>query len=296
MPIFAVTSADRRLLPEALAAIGRGDPAVLTRSDPITEELLYSGTSLDHLSQTFRRIFDEMQIPSWTGKPRVRCIETIRRTAESEGKHIRQTGGSGNYAHVVLRLDPATFGSGIVFASTVDPAVIPAEYLAPIEQGIREAACGGILAAHELTDFRATLYDGSYHEADSNPMAFSIAAALAFKEAARKANPVVLEPMMATVFTVSERELGAQIAAISDIRGRIEEMSSAGGVAIIRATVPLRAMLRCDGPAARSMQFSAYEPMPWPPEADVAGAPARLPHSPAPKSGSAAADPEIDWT
>jgi elongation factor G len=297
MPIFAVTAADRRLLPEALAAIGRGDPAVLNRRDPATDELLYSGTSVDHLNQTFRRIFDEMQIPSWTGQPRVRFTEAITRTSEGEGKYIRQTGGSGNYGHVKLQLDPASPGSGIIFASTVDAAVIPAEYLAPIEEGFREAAQGGILAGHEMTDLRVTLFDGSFHEADSNPMAFRIAALLAFQDAARRANPVMLEPIMNAVFTVPEATLGATLAEISARRGRIANTSSVRGVAILQALVPMSEMLRGMDPAPKVMQFEGFEPVqPGRDDADPAGSAVRDPWGPKPLTGSAAADPDADWT
>jgi elongation factor G len=296
MPIFAVTSDDRRRLLESLEAIGREDSAVLTRRDLTTGELLYSGTSVEHLTQAFRKIFDEMGIASWTGKPRVRCLETIRRAAEAEGKYIRQTGGSGNYGHVKLRLEPAERGTGLAFVSEIRGGVVPEIFVAPVEEGIRETARGGILAGHEMTDLRVTLFDGSYHEADSNPVAFGIAASLAFKEAARQAKPVVLEPMMMTVFTVAESKLGAQVTELNDIRGRIEEISIVSGVAIVRATVPLGAMLEYDGPAAHIMQFSGYEPMHRPPEGDNAGANMLRPRWPDGGFDAASADPGADWT
>jgi elongation factor G len=237
-----------------------------------------------------------MQVPSWTGQPRARLIETIRATSEGEGKYIRQTGGSGNYGHVKLRLDPTPPGSGIVFANTA-AAVIPAEYLAPIEQGVREAARGGILAGHEVTDFRATLFDGSFHEIDSNPMAFRIAASDAFHDAARKARPAVLEPVMNVVFTVPEATLGATIAEIGARRGRVASMNIVRGVAMVQALVPLEEMLRGRDPAPKAMVFDGFEPVPRGPDtADPAGSAVRNPWRPNPLSGSAAADPEIDWT
>lgn len=297
MPIFAVTSEDRRRLPEALAEIGREDGAVLARRDPQSEELLFSGTSREHLNQTFRRIFDEMQIASWTGKPRVRYLETIRRTVEAEGRYIRQTGGNGNYGHVKLRLEPNETGKGIEFASEIQGGVVPDQYLAPIEEGIREAARSGILAGHEMTDIRVTLYDGSFHEVDSNAMAFQIAGSIAFGEAARRANPLVLEPMMSTIFTVAESRLNAQVAEISALGGRIDQTSIVRSMAIIGATVPLRTMLDYDGPAAHLMPFSGYEPTRWPPDSDGGSVNVGQPQSPGPRrTDASSADPGVDWT
>jgi elongation factor G len=296
MPIFAVTSEDRRRLPEALAAIGRDDPAVLVRRPPESEELLYSGTSVDHLTQTFRRIFDEMQIPSWTGQPRVRYVETIRAGAEAEGKYIRQTGGSGNYGHVKLRVDPSERGAGLEFRSEIQGGVIPPQFIPPIEAGIREAAAGGILAGHEVVDFKATVFDGSYHETDSNHVAFQIAASLAFKEAARKARPTVLEPVMTVVFTVSESRLGGILAEISVRRGRVTSASSLRGASIVQASIPLAEMLRDVDPAPASFVFEGFEPVSSDRGGD-AGAMMRQPNLPHPTTGpAAAADPEFDWT
>jgi elongation factor G len=280
----------------ALADLAFTDPTFRCHTNSSSGATILCGSSQAHLRQICHRLEHEYLIPLDAGTPQVVYLETIRAVSEGEGKYIRQTGGSGNYGHVKLRLDPAPSGSGIVFASTVEAAIVPDEYLAPIEEGMREAARGGILAGHEATDFRVTLCDGSCHETDSNPMAFRIAASLAFREAARQAKPVVMEPMMATVFTVDERELSAQIAAISEMQGRIEETSVEGGVAVVRVTVPLRAMLGYDGPAAHAMQFSGYEPVGWPPEADDAGAGLRQPRSPRPRTGPPAADPDVDWT
>jgi elongation factor G len=297
MPIFAVTSEDRRRLPEALAAIGRDDPAVLVRRLPESEELLYSGTSVDHLTQTFRRIFHEMQIPSWTGQLRVRYVETIGASAEAEGKYIRQTGGSGNYGHVKLRLDPSERGAGLEFRSEIQGGVVPAEFIQPIEEGVREAAAAGILRGHEMTDLRATLFDGSYHEIDSNPMAFRIASSLAFREAARNAHPIVLEPVMTVVFTVPESKLGAMMAEISAHRGRVTSANSVRGVSLVEATVPLADMLRNPDPAPTMMAFQGFEPVTLGrDDADPAGSAVPNPWDPEPQTGSSAVDPGFDWT
>jgi elongation factor G len=287
---------DRLHLHAVLDALVAADPSLRFSVNSATGATLISGSDLDHLGRIIHRIEHECLIPLDAAPPQVVCLETIQAAAAGEGKYIRQTGGSGNYGHVKLRLEPNTPGWGLQFASSIVGDVVPAVYLAPIEEGVREAARGGILRGHEITDVRVTLFDGSYHEIDSNPMAFRIAASLAFQDAARKARPIVLEPMMSTVLTLPESELSAQIAVISEMHGRIEETSFAGGIAVIRAIVPLRSLLRYDGPAAHIMLFSGYEPTRWPPDADSSGAPPRLPRSPRPRTGSAAADPDVDWT
>jgi elongation factor G len=312
MPIFAMLAEDRRRLPEALAAIGRDDSGVLVRRDPQTEELVYSGTSLDHLQQTFRRIFDEMQIASWTGKPRVRYLETIRQAADGEGKYIRQTGGAGNYGHVKLCVEPLgaphAAGSPLEFVNAIRGDVVPEPYIAPIEAGIREAARGGVLAGHEVTGLRVTLDDGSWHEVDSNPMAFQIAASLAFREAARRASPIVLEPVMSVVFTVAEQHIGTILAAVSERRGRVRKVDCAEKrPASIHAIVPLAELLsfpeslaagallpRDPGASSYRMLFSHYAQAPLRDRGDEeTGVPAPRPGGPAPRSSGATAD--LDW-
>jgi elongation factor G len=297
VPVFTAGAEDRSQLLEALAVISGDDPGVLVRTVPQSEATLYSGTSFEHVQDTFKKITDEYRVPAWKGQPQVRYLETIRGAAEGEGKYIRQTGGGGNYGHVKLRVEPVPSDSGIAFSSAVEGAIVPSEYLAPIEEGIREAARGGVLAGYEMTGFRATLFDGSWHEADSNPMAFRIAASLALKEAARKANPVVLEPMMSTVFTVPESKLGAQVAEVSALGGRIEQISSARGIAVVGAVIPLRTLLERGDSEARLTVFSSYERINWPPGNGDAYANMRQPHPLGPRNDSAtAADPDFDWT
>lgn len=227
--------------------------------------------------------------------PTIRYLETISRTAEAEGKYIRQTGGQGNYGHVKLRLEPNQRGKGIEFLNEVKGDVIPQQFIQHIEAGIREAAQGGILAGCEVVDFKATLCDGSSHEMDSNDMAFQIAASLAFKEAAKKATPMILEPVMSVVFTALESQGSTLFTEISARNGRIEDVKIRDALTV-RAQVPLQQMLSWSGPGSYVMQFSGYEPVPRDDPADEAGVAARRPRGPAPKSDSAAANPDLDWT
>ena len=279
-----------------LAAIQQIDPCILVRSDPQSEELLISGSSLEHLQEIFLQLTDEYRIPVWKGEPRVRYIETISKAVEAEGKYIRQTGGHGNYAHVKLRLEPNEPGQGLTFVNEIRGGVIPQQYIPAVEAGIREAARGGILAGHEVADIRVILYDGSFHEMDSNEMAFQIAASMAFKEAERKARPVMLEPIMSVRFTVPEAEQAAVIIEISRRRGQITSVDAKNGIACTQATVPLEELLGYDDPALHIECFAGWREIPSHDPGDPAGVAARRPRGPSPKTDSAAAKPDWDWT
>ncbi len=161
--------------------------------------------------------------------PRLRSARRFASQAEAEGKYIRQTGGSGNYGHCKLRIEPNTPGAGYEFINAIKCGSVPKEYIKPIDQGVQGAIELGILAGYPLVDIKVTLYDGSYHEVDSNEMAFKFAGSIAFKEAARKASPVLLEPVMAVEVTVPEEHMGAIIGDINSRRGRIEGMEHVGG-------------------------------------------------------------------
>ena len=296
MPIFTAGPEDRSRALDALTAIRRDDPGVIVRSDSQTDELLFSGISVEHLQDTFNKITDEYRVPAWKGAARVRYLETISRIAEAEGEYIRQTSGHGNYGHVRLRLQPSQRGKGIGFFNEIKGGVIPQRFFQPIEAGIREAADGGILAGHEVVDFMATLYDGSFHELDSNDIAFQIAASIAFREAARKASPVVMEPVMAVVLTLPEARAGAAMADINVCRGRVESISQARGLLTIHAKVPLQEMLSWRGTGSHVMLFSNYEPVPRHGNGGEASAGVRRPIGPEPKSDAEAVDPNSDWT
>lgn len=297
LPVFTADKEDRSRVLEVLAILRQTDPAILVRIDPRSEELLFGGTSIEHLQGTFNKIANEYRIPAWKGEPRVRYIETIRKPAEAEGKYIRQTGGSGNYAHVKLRLEPAERGSGIAFVNSIQGGVIPQPFIPAVELGIREAAEGSILAGYEVADMKITLFDGSFHEVDSNEMAFMIAASLAFKEAARKGRPVILEPVMSVLFTVPEAEKVSLVADIWRRRGEVTTVEVNGSIASVRAKVPLENLLGDQDPALHIESFAGYREKPSGHEpGDPAGVTARRPRGPSPKTNSAAANIEWDWT
>jgi len=219
--------------------------------------------------------------------------ESIRRPAEAEGKYIRHTGGLGNYGHAKIRLEPNAPGKDVEFINEIKGGVVPQGFIKPIEHGIRKAALGGILAGYEVVDFKAILYDGSYHDVDSNEMAFTIAGSMAFKEAARKANPVLLEPVMAVEVTVPEGHMGTIIGDFNSRRGHIEAVERTGERQVIRAIIPLAEMLSSSehGRPRYAMHFAGYQPAP-PPHGqfgDDVGAHVRNPPSPKSGAGSMAA-------
>ncbi len=264
------TKADQEKMGVALAKLADEDPTFKVRTDHESGQTIISGMGELHLEILVDRMKREHKVEANVGEPRVAFRETIRKIAEAEGKYIRQTGGSGNYGHVKIRLEPNEPGAGFEFVDSIKGGVVPKEYIKPTEQGIREALTGGILAGYEMVDFKAVLYDGSYHDVDSNEMAFKIAGSMAFKEAARKASPVLLEPMMAVEVTVPEEHMGTIIGDINSRRGRIEGMEHAGGSQVIKAMVPLKEMFgyvndirsSTQGRASYSMQFARYEEAP----------------------------------
>jgi translation elongation factor EF-G len=229
-------------------------------------------------------------------EPKVILLETIRRTAEGEGKYIRQTGGSGNYGHVKLRVEPRPEGTGFQFFNELPDSLLPDEYAIAAEAGVREAASGGVLFGHEVVDLEATLFDASFHDIDSHAMAFQIAGSMAFKEAARKASPVLLEPMMAVEFMVDLANVADTVSELNARRGRIESIEPHGGCMQIKAIAPLSEMLFSSqhGRPDYPMRFLRYEPTRQPPEKfgeDGAGVTANLPKSPHLESRSAAVKP-----
>jgi elongation factor G len=223
-----------------------------------------------HLEILVDRMRREHKVEANVGEPKVAFRETIRKKAEAEGKYIRQTGGSGHYGHCKLRIEPNVPGAGYEFINAIKSGSVPKEFIKPIDQGVQGAIELGILAGYPLVDIKVTLYDGSYHEVDSDEMAFKIAGSMAFKEAARKASPVLLEPVMAVEVTVPEEHMGTIIGDINSRRGRIEGMEHVGGSQLIKAIVPLKEMFgyvndirsSTQGRASYSMQFARYEEAP----------------------------------
>jgi elongation factor G len=264
------TKGDQEKMGVALSRLAEEDPTFKVHTDQDSGQTIISGMGELHLEILVDRMKREHKVEANVGEPRVAFRETVRKATEAEGKYIRQTGGSGNYGHAKIRLEPNEPGKGVEFINEIKGGSVPREYIKPIEQGIREAALGGILAGYEVVDFKATLYDGSYHEVDSNEMAFKIAGSMAFKEAARKASPVLLEPVMAVEVTVPEEHMGTIIGDINSRRGRIEGMEHVGGSQVIKAMVPLKEMFgyvndirsSTQGRASYTMQFARYEEAP----------------------------------
>jgi len=293
------TNADQEKMGMALAKLAQEDPTFNVRTDVDSGQTIIAGMGELHLEIIVDRMMREYKVEANVGKPQVNYRETIRASAEAEGKYIRQTGGSGNYGHAKIRISPNEPGKGYEFSNDTKGGVVPKEYIKPIDQGIQEAMQGGVLAGYEMVDIKVSLYDGSYHDVDSNEMAFKIAGSMAFKEAARKAKPVLLEPVMSVEVTVPEDYMGTIIGDLNSRRGRIEGMEMVGNTQAIRATVPLAELSGyrhvllelTQGRAEASIHFLRYEPCPGrhgPQGDDALAAPVRRPGHPRPGRGSAA--------
>ena len=264
------TKGDQEKMGVALGKLAQEDPTFKVNTDPDSGQTIISGMGELHLEILVDRMMREFNVQANVGKPQVAYRETIRKESKAEGKYIRQTGGSGQYGHVRIRLEPNEPGKGYEFVNEVVGGVIPKEFIKPVDQGIKEAMEGGVLAGYEMVDVKATLYDGSYHDVDSNEMAFKIAGSMAFKEAARKASPVLLEPVMSVEVVVPEEYMGVIIGDLSSRRGRIEGIEHRAGSQVIKAMVPLAEMFgyatnmrsNTQGRATFSMHFSRYEEAP----------------------------------
>jgi len=223
-----------------------------------------------HLEIIVDRLKREFKVDVNVGRPQVAYRETIRKEVTSEGKFIKQTGGRGQYGHVWLKIEPLEPGKGFEFYETIKGGVVPKEYIPAVEAGIREAMETGVVAGYPMTDIKVTLFDGSYHEVDSSEMAFKIAGSIAFKEGAKKANPVLLEPIMEVEVTTPEEFMGDVIGDLNKRRGRVQGMEARGNAQVIRALVPLAEMFgyatdlrsMTQGRATYIMKFSHYEEVP----------------------------------
>jgi elongation factor G len=274
-PVIAVavepkTKTDPEKMGMALAKLAQEDPTFKVHTDQDSNQTIISGMGELHLEIIVDRMMREYKVEANVGKPQVAYRETIRKKAEAEGKYIRQTGGSGNYGHCKIYVEPNETGKGYEFVNDVKGGAIPKEYIKPIDQGIQEALEGGVLAGYPMVDVKVTLYDGSYHDVDSNEMAFKIAGSMALKEASRKASPVLLEPVMSVEVVVPEEYMGTIIGDLNSRRGRIEGMEHRAGSQVIKASVPLSEMFgyathmrsSTQGRANYSMHFSRYEEAP----------------------------------
>jgi elongation factor G len=275
VPVISVavepkTKADQEKMGMALGRLAQEDPTFKVHTDPDSGQTIISGMGELHLEIIVDRMMREYKVEANVGKPQVAYRETIRKHAEAEGKYIRQTGGRGQYGHAKIRLDPQPAGTGYEFVNDIVGGSVPKEFIKPIDQGIQEALEGGILAGYPMVDVKATLYDGSYHDVDSNEMAFKIAGSMAFKEAARKASPVLLEPVMQVEVVTPEDYAGVIMGDLSSRRGRIEGMEHRAGSQVIKAIVPLAEMFgyathmrsSTQGRAEYSMHFARYEEAP----------------------------------
>jgi elongation factor G len=264
------TKADQEKMGLAIQKLAQEDPTFRVNTDPETGQTILSGMGELHLEIIVDRMMREFSVGANVGKPQVAYRETIRKNAEAEGRHIKQTGGHGQYGHVKIRVEPLPSGSGFVFENEVTGGRVPKEYINPTEVGIKEALEGGILAGYPMSDVKVTLYDGSYHDVDSSEMAFKIAGSMAIKEAAKRAKPVLLEPIMAVEVVVPEDYMGDVIGDLYSRRGRIEATELRGTTRIIKAMVPLSAMFgyatelrsRTQGRGSFTMHFGKYEEVP----------------------------------
>jgi elongation factor G len=264
------TKADQEKMGVAIQKLAQEDPTFRVNTDPETGQTILSGMGELHLEIIVDRMMREFGVGANVGKPQVAYRETIRKHAEAEGRHIKQTGGHGQYGHVKIRVDPLPSGSGFVFENDVTGGRVPKEYINPTEAGIKEALEGGILAGYPMSDIKVTLYDGSYHDVDSSEMAFKIAGSMAIKEAARRAKPVLLEPIMSVEVVVPEDYMGDVIGDLYSRRGRIEGSELRGTTRIIKSMVPLSSMFgyatelrsRTQGRGSFTMHFGKYEDVP----------------------------------
>lgn len=254
----------------ALAKLTEEDPTFKVSTNQETGQIIIAGMGELHLEVIVSRLQKEFNVDCKVGKPQVSYKETIRSTVEVEGKFVRQSGGRGQYGHVWIKLEPKEPGTGFEFENKIVGGVVPKEYIKPVEEGIKEAAQSGVLGGYHTIDFKATLFDGSYHDVDSSEMAFKIAGSMAFKEGAKKANPVILEPIMKVEVVVPEEYMGDVIGDINSRRGRMEGMEANNGAQIIRANVPLSEMFgyattlrsKTQGRGTYTMTPSHYEEVP----------------------------------
>jgi elongation factor G len=272
-PVIAVaiepkTKSDQEKMGIALAKLMQEDPTFKVHTDPETNQTIIRGMGELHLEIIVDRMVREFNVGANVGKPQVAYREAITRKSEAEGKFVRQSGGKGQYGHVKMRFEPIS--EGFEFVNEIVGGSVPREFIKPTEQGIREALERGIVAGYPVTGVKAILYDGSYHDVDSSEMAFKIAGSMAFQEGAKRANPILLEPVMDVEVVTPEDYAGDVMGDLSRRRGKIQQMEERGGAKVIRAHVPLSEMFgyatqvrsMSQGRASYTMQFLAYEPAP----------------------------------
>ncbi len=264
------TKADQEKMGIALSRLAEEDPTFRVESDEETNQTLISGMGELHLEIIVDRMKREFNVEANIGQPQVSYRETIRTEAEAEGKYIKQSGGRGQYGHCWIKIDPQEPGKGSEFVDGVKGGVIPREYIPAIEKGFKEALDKGVLAGYPMVDIKATVFDGSFHEVDSSEAAFKMAGIMAFKDAVRKANPILLEPVMKVEVTTPEEYMGNVIGDLNSKRGQIDQMTDRGNLKVIDAKVPLAEMFgyatalrsMSQGRANYSMEFLHYAEVP----------------------------------
>jgi elongation factor G len=264
------TKADQEKLGMGLEKLRAEDPTFRVRTDNETGQVVIAGMGELHLEIIVDRLKREFGVEANVGAPQVAYKETVTRPAEGDGRHVKQSGGRGQYGHAKIRLIPRKPGEGYEFVNEIVGGSIPKEFIKPIDQGIREAMTTGVLAGYPMDDVKIELYDGSYHDVDSSELAFKIAGSLAFKDAARKAHPILLEPVMRVEVVVPEEYMGDVIGNLNSRRGHIQSMEMRGGSQVINSRVPLSEMFgyatdlrsRTQGRGSYSMHFDRYEPAP----------------------------------
>ncbi|MGB7890305.1 MAG: elongation factor G [Microcoleus sp.] len=264
------TKQDMEKLSKALQSLSEEDPTFRVNVDPETNQTVIAGMGELHLEILVDRMLREFKVEANVGQPQVAYRETIRKAVRAEGKFIRQSGGKGQYGHVVIELEPTEVGSGFEFVSKIVGGTVPKEYIGPAEQGMKEACESGIVAGYPVIDLKATMIDGSFHDVDSSEMAFKIAGSMAIKEAVMKASPVLLEPMMKVEVEVPEDYIGNVIGDLNSRRGQIEGQETDQGIAKVSVKVPLAEMFgyatdirsKTQGRGIFTMEFSHYEEVP----------------------------------
>ena len=262
------TEADRERLARGVTALMAEDPTMSVETDPATGEVVVAGMGELHLEIIIDRLKREFLVEANVGRPQVAYKEALTRPADGEGRYVRRSGGHGQYAHAKVHLYPGEPGSGYIFENETIGGAIPTEFIKPIEEGIKDALTGGVLAGYPVDDIRIVLYDGSYHDVDSSELAFRIAGLMAFHDAARRAQPVLLEPVMRVEVVAPTECMGDVLGDVSSRRGLIQSQEDRDGMQCIDARVPLSKMFgyatdlrsRTRGRGTFAMQFAGYQP------------------------------------
>ncbi|MCK5476270.1 MAG: elongation factor G, partial [Candidatus Pacebacteria bacterium] len=273
------TKADQEKMGMALKKLSDEDPTFRVHTDEETGQTILAGMGELHLEVLIDRMMREMGVEANVGRPRVAYRETIKDTAQAEGKYVKQSGGRGQYGHVWIKLEPQETGDGFEFVNEIKGGVVPQEYIKPTQKGIEEALARGVLAGYQVIDIKATLYDGSYHEVDSSESAFKIAGSIAFQAAFKNADPIILEPIMKIEVITPEQFMGDVVGDLSSKRGQIENMGERGQSKVVDAMVPLSSMFgyatqlrsMTQGRGNYSMEFDHYQEVPKNVAAEIIG-------------------------